>query len=771
MELKELHCKICGGTLQATESGVYQCETSASHKCKEEDLLEQRAQLLEAFGEDECAQKEERVAEVRRSLWKAVRDPGVSSEEIALLCGELKGLLPQDFLARFYETAACGTADELKALLDGLDAEKQAVYLPEVLAYISNRLLSVAYKEDAKHAGKPQSEVSLASESNADSEQADAPPPKKRRKAVEVEYVAPPLDLLEQNAPVKSVDTREAEEKARVLEKTLKDLKFPAIVEYITRGPAVTRYELKIPAGVPIKRIEQYSADIAYQLECNGKVRIEAPIPGKKSVGVEVPNDCPDLVRLREVIESDAFQDAASPLTVALGKDIEGNFIVCNLMKMPHLLIAGATGSGKSVCLNAIIVSLLYKASPDDVRLILIDPKRVEFNLYRGLPHLITEEIINETRHAMHAFTWMREEMDRRYKLFGKYCVRDLQGFNQCDAVKEGSEQKLPYIVAIVDELAELMLGSGRKELEDNIMSIAQKARAAGIHLILATQRPTVDVITGTIKANLPSRIAFAVKSMVDSRTVLDESGAETLLGRGDMLYAGHGVMETMRVQGAYVSDKEIATITAFVRKHNEEDFFFDLDAIDLQEQVAPPAIFDDDTEADPLLPEVLKAAIKLGSVSTSMIQRRFSVGYARASRILDQLEARKFIGPLNGGKPREVYISREQYEALFGEDPALDAPAPSEQNEEGRRPLPLNVFLFKQGLAFYEKAQYPEAIEHWRRAAEMGHADAQYCLGCFYHFGEKVEKDDEEAVKWFRMAAEQGHADAKKALKRMGIK
>ncbi|MDE7395737.1 MAG: DUF87 domain-containing protein [Clostridiales bacterium] len=500
---------------------------------------------------------------------------------------------------------------------------------------------------------------------------ASVPPVKKRRKVAK--YVAPSLDILIPNDSVAPSDTVECEEKGRMLEATLKELKLPASVIEITRGPAVTRYELEMPPGVPIKRIEQYSADIAYNLASNGKIRIETPIPGKRAVGVEVPNAEIAIVRLHEIIGSKEFQNSSSPLTIALGKDIAGSNIICNLEKMPHLLIAGATGSGKSACLNSIIMSILYKSSPEDVRLILIDPKRVEFNMYRGMPHLISEDIINEASQAINALTWAREEMERRYVLFGKHCVRNLQEFNKCDAVKDGTEQKLPYIVMIVDELAELMLDSNnRKELENKIMSIAQKARAAGIHMILATQRPTVDVITGTIKANLPSRIAFAVKSMVDSRTILDECGAETLLGRGDMLYAPQGVSDPMRVQGAFVTDKEVAAVTEFVRDNNEADFDDEFTTA-INKKDEPESGEDggdeDDKEFDSLMPDVLKCVIESGAASTSMIQRRFSVGYARASRIIDQMELHKFIGPLEGSKPRSVYISREQYKELFGID------------------------------------------------------------------------------------------------------
>ncbi|MCI8412669.1 MAG: hypothetical protein HFE47_01045 [Clostridia bacterium] len=496
------------------------------------------------------------------------------------------------------------------------------------------------------------------------------PKPKKRKK---LRYNAPDIDMLISSTSVAPEDYNVAcEEKARLLEETLQGLKLPVKVGAITRGPAVTRYELEMPPGIPIKRIEQFSTDIEYYLESNGKIRIEAPIPGKRAVGIEVPNEKIDIVCLRDIISSKEFQNSSSPLTLSLGKDIAGTNIVCNLEKMPHLLIAGATGSGKSACLNSIIMSIMYKSSPEEVRLILIDPKRVEFNMYQGIPHLLGSEIINDAQQAINALTWAKEEMDRRYILFGSHKVRNLPEFNKSDAVKSGEEQKLPYIVLIVDELAELMLDNNKKVLETKIMSMAQKARAAGIHLILATQRPSVDVITGTIKANLPSRIAFSVKSIVDSRTILDQCGAETLLGRGDMLYAPIGLDDPKRVQGAFVTEQEITAVTEYVRANNEVDFDDEFTAAITKRDEEPETSDeedDDNKEFDSLMPEVLKCVIESGSASTSMIQRRFSVGYARASRIIDQMELHKFIGPLEGSKPRAVYISREQYRELFGID------------------------------------------------------------------------------------------------------
>lgn len=519
----------------------------------------------------------------------------------------------------------------------------------------------------------PVQKLKLSNQIKIDDYVASAPVPTKPKKKKHVHYNAPDIDMLiASDATAPENYNVACEEKARLLEETLQGLKLPAKVGAITRGPAVTRYELEMPPGIPIKRIEQFSADIEYNLASNGKIRIETPIPGKRAVGIEVPNEMIDIVCLRDIIASKEFQNSSSPLTLSLGKDIAGSNIICNLEKMPHLLIAGATGSGKSACLNSIIMSIMYKASPEDVRMILIDPKRVEFNLYQGIPHLLSSDIINDAQQAINALTWAKEEMDRRYMLFGSNKVRNLPEYNKSEVVKSGEEPKLPYIVLIVDELAELMLDNNKKVLETKIMSMAQKARAAGIHLILATQRPSVDVITGTIKANLPSRIAFSVKSIVDSRTILDQCGAETLLGRGDMLYAPIGLDDPKRVQGAFVTEQEISAVTEYVRANNEKDFDEEFTATITKRDDEPESDDgdeEDSKEFDSLMPDVLKCVIESGAASTSMIQRRFSVGYARASRIIDQMELHKFIGPLEGSKPRAVYISREQYKELFGID------------------------------------------------------------------------------------------------------
>lgn len=397
-----------------------------------------------------------------------------------------------------------------------------------------------------------------------------APTPKKKS----MQYTFPSIDMLmPSDTEISENDTAACEKKACAIEDVLQARKLSAKVVGITRGVAVTCFELEMPQGIPIKKIESCAEDIARALACEGNMRIQAPIPGKRTVGLEVPNDKADTVHLRDIIASPEFQNSSSPLTLALGKDIAGNNTICHLEKLPHLLMAGMTDSGKSTCLHSMIVSLMYKSSPEDVRLILIDPKQVEFSVYKGMPHLLGANVITDTQQTIRALSWAINEMERRYMLFSACKVRNIAEYGKSEAVASGAEQKLPYIVIIVDELAYLMSGTDRKTLEERIMRLAQKARAAGIHMVLATQRPDVNVITGTIKANLPSRIAFVVKNRVDSRIILDENGAETLLGHGDMLYAPIGIADPHRVQGAYISDEEIAKVSEFVRANNTADF------------------------------------------------------------------------------------------------------------------------------------------------------------------------------------------------------
>ena len=488
-------------------------------------------------------------------------------------------------------------------------------------------------------------------------------------------YKIPPIELL---IPQGYGQKRTDDEKKIIeqkLEEALSEFDVPVKVFNSVEGPSVTRFELEIikqqdRKSFSVRDIEKYAEDIAYSMASNGAIRIEAPIPGRKAVGIEIPNQDRASVGLREIIESSNFAKAPSPLTLALGEDIGGEKIVCDLAKMPHLLVAGSTGSGKSACLNSIIASIIYKASPDDVRLILVDPKRVEFSVYKGLPHLMLDTVITEAEQAINAFSWAIVEMERRYKLLERYEVKNIGEFNSLSAVRGGEEEKLPYIVMIVDELADLMLTS-KREVEDKIRSITQKARAAGIHLIIATQRPSVDVITGTIKANLPSRIAFAVTSNSDSRTILDQIGAETLLGRGDMLYAPIDAHEPKRVQGAFITNEEVTAIVNYVKENNESYYDENIkDAIFVvkNESVAEIAS-SEESEFDALLPDVTRRIIESGQASSSMVMRRFSVGYARAARIIDQLEQRNLIGPPDGSRPREVFITKDMFEDAFGEE------------------------------------------------------------------------------------------------------
>jgi len=487
-------------------------------------------------------------------------------------------------------------------------------------------------------------------------------------------YIAPPIELLalSNNALAEDAQRDALENKDRITQ-TLASFRINVGVDNITRGPTVTRYELKVEAGTPVQKIKSHSDDLEMEL-ASGKIRIETPIPGKRAVGVEVPNNVKDIVALREIIESKEFKKHPSAIAFCLGKDITGTSQICELDKMPHLLIAGTTGSGKSVQLNSIILSIIYKSSPEDARIILVDPKQVEFTIYKGLPHLLTEDIICDYKQALNSFKWLRDEMDKRYMLMSKAVVRSIDEYNRLSAVTNGEVPKLPKIVLIVDELAELMNTPLRKELEENIMSIAQKARAAGIHLVLATQRPSVDVITGTIKANLSSRISFALKTARDSNIILDEMGAETLLGRGDMLYSPLGQDVPKRIQGAWVSIEEVAQVVNYVKDNNECDFSSEFTSAINYIEPTPSASGGgaddaDDLGYDPQLPQVLKMIIEHKTVSTSFIQRKFSMGYARAARLVDFMEAQGYIGPIEGSKGRSVRITMAEYNELFADE------------------------------------------------------------------------------------------------------
>ncbi|MBY9081947.1 DNA translocase FtsK [Paenibacillus sp. HN-1] len=466
-------------------------------------------------------------------------------------------------------------------------------------------------------------------------------------------YKLPPFRLLSKpNNGGKGSDQSDYMQTARKLEATLESFNVRAKVLEVVRGPAVTRYEIQPDIGVKVSRIVNLTDDIALALAAKD-IRMEAPIPGKSAIGIEVPNPEVSLVTMREVMETQIFQEAESKLTIAFGRDISGQTIIGNLARMPHLLVAGATGSGKSVCINGIITSILYKAKPDEVKFLMVDPKMVELNVYNGIPHLMAP-VVTDPKRASLALKKIVVEMEKRYELFSKSGTRNVEGYNQL--MKDNPAAVLPYIVVIVDELADLMMVAAG-DVEDAICRLAQMARAAGIHLIIATQRPSVDVITGVIKANIPSRIAFGVSSQVDSRTILDMAGAEKLLGRGDMLFMPMGSSKPIRVQGAFMSDAEVEAIVHYVSSQGEAEY----------DESIVPEIDDTSSEAeepqDELYDQAVQIVLEAKQASVSLLQRRMRVGYTRAARLIDSMEARGVIGPYEGSKPREVLISLEQYQ------------------------------------------------------------------------------------------------------------
>lgn len=526
---------------------------------------------------------------------------------------------------------------------------------------------------------KPEIETALkAAKNEAEAEKRDIPPEKAAEPTKPAEfsvpekdaepktegYSYPPLSLLNKS---KATDTAalsaELDHTAEHLVETLKSFGVETRIVDISRGPTVTRYELQPCAGVKISKITNLADDIALNLATAG-VRIEAPIPNKAAVGIEVPNKASAVVGVRGILESPAFINAKSKLTVALGRDIGGNVVVTDIAKMPHGLIAGATGSGKSVCINSIIISLLYKATPDEVKLLMIDPKVVELGIYNGIPHLLVP-VVTDPRKAAGALGWSVTEMERRYKMFADRGVRDLAGYNKfVENLGDPEVQKMPHIVIIIDELADLMM-TAPNEVEDSINRIAAKARAAGMHLIIATQRPSVDVVTGVIKANIPTRIAFAVSSQIDSRTILDSAGAEKLLGRGDMLFSPVGSTKPNRIQGCFVSDEEVEAVVDYIKSDHTVDYDDDV-MVEIERQAAiekkqKTGLPEDGPEGDPMLDEAIKVVVENGMASTSLLQRKLKLGYARAARIVDEMEQRGVVGPYEGSKPRKVLISKEQ--------------------------------------------------------------------------------------------------------------
>lgn len=473
-----------------------------------------------------------------------------------------------------------------------------------------------------------------------------------------VHYEFPSLDLLKEvEVTNTSSKGKEIKDNIKIIQDTLNNFGVDAKVIGVNSGPTITSYEISLAAGVKVSKILSLSDNLALALATTD-IRILAPIPGKSAVGIEVPNKNKDTLLLKEILDSDEFRNLKSKLPLALGKDVTGNTIISSIANMPHLLIAGATGSGKSVCINTIIMSILYKARPDEVKLIMIDPKVVELNVYNNIPHLLIPVVTNAKK-AQFSLNWAVQEMEKRYQLFAKNNVKDMQSYNELDTITE----KMPQIVIIIDELADLMMVAAT-EVEDAICRLAQMARAAGMHLIVATQRPSVDVITGTIKANIPSRISFQVSSQIDSRTILDMSGAEKLLGKGDMLYYPSNLSKPIRVQGAFVSDKEVKRVCDFIRNQGEANY--NQDAVESISTNNTSQTMQDDK--DDLYDEAVKLVVADGQASISYLQRKLKIGYSRAARIVDQMEEMGVVSGYDGSKPRKVLIEEEDLENLYGE-------------------------------------------------------------------------------------------------------
>lgn len=478
------------------------------------------------------------------------------------------------------------------------------------------------------------------------------------------DYKLPTVDLLKVGVKKSTRDiSSELKKNAQMLIETLHSFNVDATITDISCGPTVTRYELKPAAGIRISKITNLADDIALNLAAT-HVRIEAPIPGKAAVGIEVPNTVKNTVTMRELIDTPEFYEQRSKLSAGLGKDIAGKCVYCDIAKMPHLLVAGTTGSGKSVCMNSIITSILYRAKPDEVKFLMIDPKQVEFSKYAGIPHLLVP-VVTDPRKAAGALGWAVSEMLQRYQRLSQVGVRDIEGYNKYVKKHEDMEP-MPKICIFIDEFADLMMAAP-KEVEDSVCRLAQMARAVGMHLVIATQRPSVDVITGLIKANISSRIALTVSSQIDSRTILDSAGAEKLLGHGDMLYSPIGASKPIRVQGCFISDEEVEALCDFVKNQGEsqydDEIAREIEAKAVQDKKSSPFEDDGDGEQlDALFDKAVDVVLETGTASTSFLQRKLSVGYARGAKIMDQLQEKGIIGPANGSKPREILINRQQW-------------------------------------------------------------------------------------------------------------
>lgn len=514
--------------------------------------------------------------------------------------------------------------------------------------YTKNQHLSEAIEKEKKESLPKIPKEQLVKEAQT----IDSEIKEKQEKAVKIYYKTPPITLLQSpTAKAEGNNRKDILNNARIIEETMRNFGIEATVSHINVGPTITCYELSPAPGIKLSRIVSLSDNISLSL-ASSDIRIEAPIPGKAAVGIEVPNKTKDMVLFKELIQSKEFADSKSDIPLVLGKDITGNVVISTIDKMPHLLIAGATGSGKSVCINTIIMGLLYKSSPEDLKMLLIDPKVVELSVYNGIPHLLIP-VVTDAKKSAFALNWAVGEMERRYKLFAKSNVRDIQSYNE----KHSTDgDKLPKILIIIDELADLMMVAAQ-EIEDYIARLAQMARAAGMYLIVATQRPSVDVITGTIKANIPSRVSFAVSSQVDSRTILDMAGAEKLLGQGDMLFYPSSYSKPVRLQGAFISNNEVERVVGYLQELNMSNY--DEDIMDVV-QNSKQLNYD---EGDDLLPEAIKLVVAEGVASISLLQRKLKIGYARAARLIDDMEERGVVGGYEGSKPRKVLITEIELE------------------------------------------------------------------------------------------------------------
>lgn len=580
------------------------------------------------------------------------------------------------------QTAAATTAEEAASTAGSRTGEKKAAQSAAPQPATPGQLKIIDYvKDETLFDAEPPAKPGTGLEPAPATADAPAAPiarePKERKEPsskeeahIEIQppdpsvpYRKPPMDLLSR-PPVSGQpgDTVNLKTKAAKLEQTLRNFGVNAKVLQVTKGPAITRYEIQPDVGVKVSSIVRLADDIALNLEAKS-IRIEAPIPGKAAVGIEVENERVNLVVLREIIESVEYREARSRIAFAVGKDISGAPVVADLKEMPHLLIAGSTGSGKSVCLNSLIVSLLYRSTPEEVKLVLIDPKVVELGNYNGIPHLLIP-VVTEPPKAAAALHWAVAEMTERYKKFAEAGVRDLESYNSILRTDgDPSTRPLPQIVIIIDELADLMMVAPA-QVEESICRLAQMARAAGMHLIVATQRPSVDVITGVIKANIPSRISFAVSSQFDSRTILDMSGAEKLVGKGDMLFNPLGMSKPIRVQGAFISDSEVHKVIDFLKKQSADAAY----ASDIMDRIERSFDTTADDDHDELLKDAIETVVRAEQASVSMLQRRFRIGYNRAARLVDMMEARGIIGPSDGSRPRKVLLSEEQYLALYND-------------------------------------------------------------------------------------------------------